>query len=160
MRISLVCDGIYSQVRARSADKYNMATVGDVMTRDVFTIDMDVTLGAAIEFCTENGIRHLPVVDENKCLTGMVTDRDLRSSVSPRLGTISENNADRETLGRRVHLIMARRVFSTTTEATLAEAAKLMLEHHVGCLPVIDGESRVIGLITTSDLLRSIAQNI
>ncbi len=131
----------------------------DVMTRDVVCVDMDFTLGKAIDLCSQKRIRHLPVLDENKRLVGIVTDRDLRYYLSPRLGTISENNADRESMNRRVHQIMVRQVVCTTAETTLPEAAQLMLANRVGCLPIVDRDRRVIGIITTTDLLRYLAEN-
>ena len=129
------------------------------MTRDVVCIDMDFTLGKAIELCSQKGIRHLPVLDENKRLAGIVTDRDLRFFLSPRLGTLSENNSDRESLHRRIHQMMIRQVVSATENTRLAEAAELMLTNRVGCLPVVDGGRRVIGIITTTDLLRHVAES-
>lgn len=129
-----------------------------VMTRDVVSINMDLTLGQAMELCSEKLIRHLLVVDEEKRLVGVVTDRDLRYYISPRMGTLSENNADRATLSRHIHQIMARQVVSATVDITLSEAAQLMLTNGVGCLPVVDADRRVLGIITTVDFLRFIAK--
>jgi CBS domain-containing protein len=127
------------------------------MTRDVVCIDLDFTLGKAIELCSGVRIRHLPVLDEKGRLAGIVTDRDLRYFLSPRLGTISENNSDRESLGRHVHQMMIRQVVCATADMTLPEAARMMLENRVGCLPVVNGDHNVVGIITTTDLLRYIA---
>jgi acetoin utilization protein AcuB len=135
-----------------------MATVESIMARDVVCINMDATLGKALALCAQKQIRHLPVLDENGCLAGLVTDRDLKYFVSPRIGTISENNADRESLERHVHVIMVRQVISTFAETPLAEAAQSMLMNRVGCLPVIDKERHVIGLLTTTDFVRYVAQ--
>lgn len=135
-----------------------MATVSDIMTSDVSTINMDTPSGRAMEACSEKRIRHLPVIDEQNRLVGLVTDRDLRYSISPRIGTISENNSDRESLKRPVHLIMVRNPATTSPEVPLSKAAALMLEHRVGCLPVVDPERNVVGMVTTSDLMRHIAQ--
>lgn len=129
-----------------------------VMTRDVVSIDMDLTLGQAMELCSEKRIRHLLVVDEEKRLVGVVTDRDLRYYISPRIGTLSENSADRSTLSRHIHQIMVRQVVSATGDIALSEAAQLMLTNGVGCLPVVDADRRVLGIITTVDFLRIIAK--
>jgi CBS domain-containing protein len=141
------------------ADKKHMTLVSDIMKSDVFCITMDLTLGAAMEICSRNKIRHLPIVNENGELIGLVTDRDLRFSISPRIGTISENSADRESVKRPVHLIMARELITTNPEMPVAEAAGLMLANRVGCLPVLDPERRVIGLVTATDMLRYIASD-
>jgi acetoin utilization protein AcuB len=114
-------------------------------------------LGEAREICSREKIRHLPVVNDNEQLVGLVTDRDLRLFISPRVGTISENAADRESLRRPVHLIMARELITAVPEMTVAEAASLMVENRVGCLPVIDDMQHVAGLITTTDILRYVA---
>ena len=146
------------------ADKLSMfeqriSELDRVMTEDVVCIDMDFTLLKAIELCSEKRIRHLPVLDENNRLVGIVTDRDLRYFLSPRIGTISENNSDRESLSRHVHQMMVRKVVSATADMTLSEAAQLMLENRVGCLPVVNSDRLVVGIITTADILRYVAQN-
>lgn len=135
-----------------------MATVDDLMTSEVVFIEMDTTIGDAIKVCEDKRIRHLPVVDDQKQLVGIVTDRDLRYSMSPRIGTISETSSDRESLKRPVHLIMGRRVATVVPGTALSDAAKLMLEHRAGCLPAVDAEGHVVGMLSTSDLIRHLAQ--
>jgi len=134
-----------------------MAAVTDVMTGEIIVIDMDTAIGKAVEVCSEKQIRHIPIVDDKDRLVGLVTDRDLRYAISPRVGTISENNSDRQSLSRPVHLIMVRDVVTVSARTSLPEAAQRMLKHRIGCLPVLDPDRHVIGIITTSDLLRHIA---
>ncbi|HSW39252.1 MAG TPA: CBS domain-containing protein [Acidobacteriota bacterium] len=135
-----------------------MPTVAEVMTTNPFSITMDTSLGDAMNVCSDKRIRHLPVVNEQGILTGLVTDRDLRQFISPRIGTISENNTDREWLKRPVHLMMVRQAVFTGPDASLSEAASLMLMHRIGCLPVCDAEKRMVGIITNTDLIRYIAE--
>jgi CBS domain-containing protein len=135
-----------------------MITVAEIMTSNVFAINMDTPIAEALEVCSQKKIRHLPIVDDLGELAGLVTDRDLRYCISPRIGTISENSADRESLKRPVHLIMIRNTITADPQASIAEAAQSMLDHRVGCLVVIDPFSHVIGLVTSSDLIRCIAQ--
>jgi acetoin utilization protein AcuB len=120
---------------------------------------MDTPLGEAMEMCSDKRIRHLLIVDDQKQLVGLVTDRDLRCLISPRVGTISENNSDRESLRRPVHLAMVHEPVVASPEKSLSEAAELMLANRVGCLPVVDEELHVIGIVTTTDLMRYIAQS-
>jgi len=133
------------------------APLSSVMRADVISVDLDTTLGDALELCANRRIRHLPIVDEEGRLAGLVTDRDLRASISPRIGTISENNAARESLQRHVHVIMTRNLVTGTPTMALSLAAKLMLERRVGCLPVIHPDRSLAGIVTTSDFLRVIA---
>jgi acetoin utilization protein AcuB len=136
----------------------SMISIAEIMTSDVSTIPMDMTLGQAMEVCSRKKIRHLPVVDEYGQLAGLVTDRDIRYLISPRIGTISENTADRESLKRPIHLIMIRTTVVATPQMSIAEAAQLMLDHRIGCLPVTDSQRKVIGMVTATDLIRYIAQ--
>lgn len=132
-------------------------TLSRIMKTGVVSIGMDATLNAALEICSDQGIRHLPVVDEENRLVGILTDRDIRYHLSPRLGTLSENSSDRALLQRHVHVVMSRSVIVGSPEMTLAEGARLMLTHRVGCLPIVDSDSRIVGLVTTSDYLLLIA---
>jgi CBS domain-containing protein len=149
---------IESNIYQRAKDAF-MITVAELMTPSVHTINMDTPIAQALEVCSQKKIRHLPIVDDLGELAGLVTDRDLRYCISPRIGTISENNADRESLKRPVHLIMIRNTITATPQTSIAEAAQSMLDHRVGCLVVIDPERHVIGMITSSDLIRCIAKD-
>jgi CBS domain-containing protein len=128
------------------------------MQTSVIRAAMDSTLGEAMTLCFQHRIRHLPVINDEGKLVGLLTDRDLRFYISHRLGTIMENNSDREALHHHLHVIMVRRVVSGRPEMTLTQGARLMLENRIGCLPVIDGENRLIGIVTTGDFLRLIAE--
>ncbi len=133
--------------------------LSSIMNAEVVSVDMDTTVGAAINLCLDRRIRHLPVLDEAGKLVGLVTDRDLRGYISPRIGTISENNAARESLQRHVHVIMIRNLVTGSPTMTLAQAARLMLERKVGCLPVVHKDQTLAGIVTTTDFLRLIAQS-
>lgn len=144
--------------KPESHDKKGMTIVADIMTRELVCIDMDTPLGEAMEVCSNKRIRHLLILDDQEHLAGVVTDRDIRYFISPRVGTISENHADRETLKRPVHLVMMREAIVTDSNTPLSEAADLMLRNRVGCLPVVDQEFHVVGLISSTDLIRYIAE--
>jgi len=131
--------------------------LGTIMRQNVVRAGLDTTLGEAVTLCFQHRIRHLPVVHGDEKLAGMVTDRDLRFYISHRMGTIMEKNADRETLHHHLHVIMVRRVIAGRPEMTLEDAAQLMLDNHIGCLPVVDGESHLVGIVTATDFLRMIA---
>jgi CBS domain-containing protein len=136
-----------------------MTAIGKLMTHNVVCADMDITLGMAMEICSEKRIRHLPILDEYKQLAGMVTDRDLRYHISPRIGTLAENKSDRESLEHPIHLIMKRTVVVASADTPISEAAQLMLANKVGCLPIVNLGRHVVGLVTTTDLLRYLAES-
>ena len=131
-----------------------------VMRQDVIRAGMDTTLSEAITICFQQRIRHLPVVNSHGQLAGLVTDRDLRFYISHRLGTIMENNSDRETLHHHLHVVMVRRLITGRLDMPIDEAAQLMVDNHIGCLPVVDAENRLLGIVTAGDFLRLIAQGV
>jgi len=141
-------------VPAETADPLRLK---NVMQQNVIRAGMDSPLGEAVTLCFQHRIRHLPVVNSAGKLVGLVTDRDLRFYISHRLGTIMENNADRETLHHHLHVIMVRRVVTGTPEMTITDAARQLLDNHIGCLPVVDAEGRLVGIVTAADFLRLIA---
>jgi len=139
------------------AENNSPMNLASIMQRNVIRADADTTLGEAMTICFQHRIRHLPVVNNREKLAGLVTDRDLRFYISHRLGTIMENNSDREALHHHVHVMMIRRVITGNSEMTLTQAAQLMVDHRVGCLPIVDSENRIVGIVTAGDFLKLIA---
>lgn len=126
--------------------------IGAIMTRHVVTVSMDDTLERVQELFRSLKFHHLIVV-EHRRVVGVVSDRDLLKSVSPFIGTITEQSRDRFTLHKRVHQVMTRRLVSVTPETTLAEASQLMLDGRVNCLPVLGPAGECVGVVTMRDLL-------
>ncbi len=147
-------------VNAAPADSREQLRLKNVMQQNVIRADMDATLGEAMTICCQHRIRHLPVLSSDGKLVGLVTDRDMRFYISHRIGTIMENNSDRESLHHHLHVIMVRRLITGIPEMPVTEAARLMLDNHIGCLPVVDAENRLVGIMTAADFLRLIADGI
>jgi acetoin utilization protein AcuB len=99
---------------------------------------------------------HLLVVDAGKKLCGVISDRDLLRALSPYIGTASENARDTATLKKRVHQIMTREPVTLPPEATVADAARLFLEHRVSCIPVVGPGFKAVGIVSWRDLLKSL----
>ncbi len=100
--------------------------------------------------------RHLPVVDEDSVLLGMVSDRDLRSA----LPSTVARSTQREEVETRIHntplsAFMTRECLTLSPMATLDDALLLFQGHKIGALPVLDDEGRLIGMFTIGDLLRA-----
>jgi acetoin utilization protein AcuB len=126
--------------------------VKDWMTPDPITICPETTLPEANRLMKECGIRRLPVV-ENGHLVGIITLGDVREA-SPSAATslsIYELNylISRLTVGK----MMTPNPITIAPDTSIEAAARLMLEHKIGSLPVVDG-ARVIGIITESDIFR------
>ncbi|KAN0019496.1 hypothetical protein ACTFIV_008531 [Dictyostelium citrinum] len=127
--------------------------VKQLMSKSLFTINLDTTLDVALKSLNANSIHRLPVVDNDGNLKGIITDRDLRLATdSPFL---PENNEDRLEKLRlhKVSSIMKQNPVTIEDFSPVVEAAKLMRVTNVGGLPVLDKKGRLIGMVTRSDLL-------
>jgi CBS domain-containing protein len=124
------------------------------MQRDVATLRPDDHLDLADDVMRLGRIRHLPVLEKER-VVGIVTQRDLLSVTLA--AAFHVDPAQRRSLVRVVEArdVMTKDVVSVGTGTTLAQAAQVMLEHKIGCLPVLSGEGWLVGLVTESDLLRA-----
>ena len=126
--------------------------IKEIMTTRVATVSMDDRLGVIKEIFGQAHFRHLLVLEE-EVLVGVISDRDLLRALSPYLDTDAEMNRDTETLNRRAHQIMSREPITISPERSLQEAASIMLEQHVSCLPVLENGA-LVGIVSWKDLLR------
>ena len=126
--------------------------IKEIMTTRVATVSMDDRLGVIKEIFEQAHFRHLLVLEE-EVLVGVISDRDLLRALSPYLDTDAEMNRDTETINRRAHQIMSRQPITISPERSLQEAASIMLEQHVSCLPVLENGA-LVGIVSWKDLLR------
>ena len=129
-------------------------TVREWMSRPVTTIGADAPVRQAAELMKNRKIRHLPVVDHDDLLIGIVTDRDLRQMIfdpliQERLGEVVEA-LDALT----VREVMTWAVITVRPETGIRQAMRLMREQKVGALPVVE-RGRVVGMLTERDILRA-----
>ena len=99
--------------------------------------------------------RHIPIVDDNR-LVGIVSDRDVLKELSPNADTDGADIHALNTLRKKAHQIMTRKVITISPEDTIEEAAAAMLEKKFNCLPVLERSGAVVGIITKTDLLESV----
>ena len=138
--------------RPNNSDVLNL-TVGDVMSRELVTLSDYEDMDIAGEIMQLRYIRHLPVVDEDGQLAGLVTHRDLlRVSVSEVAGIDPE---ERRSLLRRIPVrnVMRTDVCVIQEDAPLIEAGRQMMKNKFGCLPVIDTDSKLVGIVTEADFV-------
>lgn len=126
--------------------------VKDIMTPDPVTIEPEAPLAAAIARMRERQCRHLPVVDADGRLVGIVTDRDLRQASFARLRALREAEQDLQ-----VQSVMTWALVTIHPAATIAHAARVMFERRVGSLPVVE-DGRLVGILTERDLLRALME--
>jgi|SRR4051812_6636262 CBS domain-containing membrane protein len=127
--------------------------VRDVMTKDVATLGRNDKLAVADDVMRLGRIRHMPVVDEEGALAGIVSQRDLfHSGLLRALGY--GTHAKDQALGLlSLKEAMKTDVVTITPDAPLAEAAKIMLERKIGCLVVVEAK-QLVGILTESDFVK------
>jgi CBS domain-containing protein len=130
--------------------------VRDIMTKDVVTLGHNDTLRTADDLMRLGRIRHLPVVDGDGLLAGIVTQRDLFHSGLLRAlgyGAYAQQKALDSLVVKEA---MRNDVVTTSPDTPLVEAAKIMFERKIGCLVVLEGD-KIEGILTESDFVRAAA---
>ena len=120
-----------------------MLQVQDLMTHHVLTLRPLATLRHADALLPRGSVRHLPVVEGTR-LVGLVTHRDLLAAAA----------RGREAPALWAMDAMTRDVVTVRPDTPLSQALQLMLENKFGCLPVVDAQGTLLGILTDSDLVR------
>jgi acetoin utilization protein AcuB len=128
--------------------------VHDVMSAPIETISMDDTVERIQGIFETSYYHHLIVHGDRKEAVGVISDRDLLKNVSPFVGKMGERNEDRSLLNRRAHQIMTRQLIAVRANTALRSAARVMLDHRISCLPVVDSDGHCIGIVTLRDVVR------
>lgn len=132
--------------------------VRDVMTREVATLGRNDELSLADDVMRLGRIRHLPVFDEDtRELVGIVSQRDLFRGALVRAFGYGEAAQRRILKTIAIKEVMTTEVFTIAPDAELEEAAKLMLEKKIGCLPVVE-DGTLAGILTEADFVALVAQ--
>lgn len=147
-------------------------TVGDVMSHDPIAVKPEMPLKEAIKILAERRISGLPVLNDQGKLLGIISETDLmwqESGVTPPayimiLDSVIflENPARYEqeihkALGATVGEVMSKDPLTTTPEKLLSAAARLMHERNIHRLPVLDGNGKLVGILTRGDIIRAMA---
>ncbi|MBW2060234.1 MAG: CBS domain-containing protein [Deltaproteobacteria bacterium] len=120
--------------------------INEFMSREVFTVQATASIEEAAALLKEHDIRHLPVV-EGKKLIGLVTEGEIRGAIFP---------AMIEDIG--VKDLMNTDPITVRPETRLEEAVRLVYQHKIGCLPVVDHDGNLMGIITVVDMLASLIE--
>jgi acetoin utilization protein AcuB len=127
---------------------HSATCVADIMTTNLVTLSAHHIFGDAVQLMTNSPFRHFLVVHPDGRLAGVFSDRDVLRA----LGRTPNWQA------KNVSGVMTHEVFTVTPETPLSVAASEMLSRRINCLPVIERDGKVCGIITSTDLLRSYQQ--
>jgi CBS domain-containing protein len=131
-------------------------TVREIMTTEVTTLGRNDSLQLVKDIMTLGRVRHFPVLDDGK-VVGVVSQRDLYKAS---LGSVMKygEKAQRAFLeGIAVKEVMSDPPVTIAPHAAVRDAARLMMEKKIGCLPVLEG-AQLVGIVTETDMLKLVAE--
>jgi acetoin utilization protein AcuB len=123
------------------------------MTTEVITLTPDQTLLKVLTLMQQKRIRHLPVIQQGK-LVGIVTEKDVRKAGASDSTSLSVFELNYLLDQIKVSNFMTKKVITVTPDEPIEVAAKLIYDHKIGALPVVD-QNQLVGLITSSDILET-----
>jgi CBS domain-containing protein len=141
-------------------------TVQEIMTKNVISLEPQDCIARAIEVMQTNELRHIPIIDEQEKLTGLVSDRDIlrnlpftgkRLSSAPKKFREHLFKEDSRTTNFLLYLekIMVRDVLNISPSCKIRKAVDILYKKKISCLPVINKAERLQGIVTVTDLMRA-----
>ena len=112
-----------------------MLSIREIMTTDLFTLEASATLAGAEQLMKTHRVRHIPIIDVEQRLIGLIPQRDILAS---------------DKTGIFVSDVMRRDLYTISQAADMRAAALMLQKHKIGSLPVLQGE-KLVGIITDSD---------
>lgn len=133
------------------------AIVRNIMMGSPVTLRPEDTLDLANDVISLGRIRHIPIVEDGK-LVGVVSARDLIGPAASQIFGVKQKTKSALLKTVLIKEIMKKRLITVEPETDIKEAAHLMADHKVGCLPVLK-EGSLVGLVTTTDVLRYMSKS-
>ena len=122
------------------------------MKRNPVFVDEGDSMKKAMDLLKEHEIRHLPVLKDGERLVGILSERDIKQA-SPSPATALEIREIYYLLDKvKVKQIMTRRPYTVSSTAPIEEAALIIREKKIGCLPVVD-DGKLVGILTETDII-------
>jgi len=144
--------------------------VKDIMITKVKSIHSDTPVCQAFDILSKEGLSGMPVVDDTNTLVGVFTEKDIIRYILPsyiqQVGAFIYHNSSK-TIENKVHElfqkrvvyeVMRKEVITIGPEASLAEAARIILVEKIRRLPVIDKDNKVIGIVARQDIVKAFVQ--
>ena len=125
----------------------------NIMKPKVVTVTSDSSLWE-VKMLFENTKFHHLLVTNNKTLVGVVSDRDYLKAASPNLDQHATTAADGATLNKRVSGIMSTKLHTLSPDASIRDAITLFNQHNISCIPIVDNENKIEGIISWRDIMK------
>jgi len=130
-----------------------MITIDEFMTSDPYTLRENDSLNDARAIMTEKNIRHIPITNSDQHLLGLITQRDILAATDPSSKQQTKSAPHEGDTDIKLSEIMIQDVSTIHTSAPLRQAAIYIQSHKYGCLPVVNDNDCLVGIITDSDFI-------
>lgn len=110
----------------------------------------------AVALMSARQVRHLPIVDQQHKVVGMLSDRDVRNIIGDPRRFLVEPDARERVRQQRVADVMSRQVIAVTGDAPVTSAIEHLVHEHIGALPVVDDRGVLVGMVSYVDVVRAI----
>jgi CBS domain-containing membrane protein len=133
-------------------------TVAELMTADPLCVFRIASLKDAHDLMRQKNVRHIPVIEANGELVGMLTQKIMITKVMGLMAQYGATALERKEKQLLVSELMATDFATVTANQSLAEVAEFFVTNRHGCLPVIDENNKITGILTSSDFVRLAAR--
>ncbi len=127
--------------------------VSEWMTRKVFIVKPDDSISEVVMIIKEKDVKHVPVAEHGR-LKGIVSDRDIKDYCPSKATSLDMYELHYLLAKTKVREVMKTRVYTTSPDVPIEEAAMLLYDKNIGCLPVVD-DGRLAGIISDRDIFRA-----
>ncbi|MBI5652102.1 MAG: CBS domain-containing protein [Chloroflexi bacterium] len=131
--------------------------VRERMTANPIVVHPDTSFEDALQLLRDKKVRRLPVVDKNGDLVGIVVEKDLLYASPSPATSLSVFEVHYLLSKLQVKDVMTKRVITVGEDCPLEEAARIMVDHKIGSLPIVRGK-QVVGIVTETDVFRTMAE--
>lgn len=132
--------------------------VRDLMTEKVLSIKANEDLARLNNIMTDINVRHVPVVDDEENVIGIVSQRDLLSSALDEEGAFPASQQREMLQNVKVEEIMVTNPETAEPDQDIVEAGQSMLDSKLGCLPVVE-DTRLVGILTEADFVKYVVEH-
>ncbi len=138
------------------APKQQAIVASQIMSSPVISLKIGSTLETAWALIERTGRRHIPIVDSKSRPVGMIADRDLFRHTAP----FDKANQIANSELPRVDAFMKNRILTALPSTEIRQIARVMLNEHVGAMPIVTELGELVGIITRTDILRTVTNEV
>lgn len=153
--ISRVVQDAYRRSGSSQKERKRAIYASQIMTASVVSLTPETSLSDAWRLICNRRFRHIPILSHEKRLIGIISDRDLLR-VAIGFYNITPHSTDAVQGQMTIQSLIKRKVLTASPDTEIREIARVMFEERIGSMPIVDGQGILAGIITRSDILRTL----